>query len=102
LADADWFDTGLRTIGMYLDGRALRHRSTRGETIVDDSFLLLLHSGDHDCDFRLPGPPWARRYEQVVDTGGVGGRPPAKRIVKAGGPLPMQSRSVVLLRVRRS
>ena len=55
MSDDDWFDTGLRTIGMYLDGRALRHRDSRGETIVDDSFLLLLHAGDDDCDFHLPG-----------------------------------------------
>ncbi len=36
----DWFDTGLRTIGMYLDGRALRHRGSRGEQVVDHSYLL--------------------------------------------------------------
>src|SRR3954464_3562276 len=27
LSAGDWFDSGLRSIGMYLDGRALRHRS---------------------------------------------------------------------------
>ncbi len=102
MADPDWFDTGLRTVGMYLDGRQLRHRNTRGEPIVDESFLLLLHSGDQDCDFSLPGRPWARRYEVVVDTTAIGGRPPARRIVKAETALPMLSRSVALLRVRRT
>ena len=89
-------------MGMYLDGRTLRHRNTRGETIVDESFLLLLHSGDQDCDFRLPGRPWARRYEVVVDTSAVGGRPPARRILKADTALHMVWRSVALLRVRRT
>ena len=55
----DWFDTGLRTIGMYLDGRSLRHRDRRGQPVVDDSFLLLLHSGDADRGFVLPAEPWA-------------------------------------------
>jgi len=29
MASDDWFDTGLRTLGMYLDGRGLRHRDRR-------------------------------------------------------------------------
>ncbi|MBN9618128.1 MAG: glycogen debranching enzyme GlgX, partial [Actinobacteria bacterium] len=54
LAEGDWFDTGLRSIGMYLDGRGLRMRTPRGEPVVDESFLLLLHSGDEDGAVTLP------------------------------------------------
>ena len=75
MADADWFDTGLRTLGMYLDGRRLRHRNRRGEPIVDDSFLLLLHAGDADITFALPRAPWADSYAPVVDTTNPGGAP---------------------------
>jgi glycogen operon protein len=110
LSEDDWFDTGLRSIGMYLDGRGLRHRDARGQTIVDDSFLLLLHSGDQDGFFTLPGLPWAASYERVVDTthlGGVpvarvgGGVPGAVPIIPGGAELPMRARSVLLLRVLR-
>ncbi|MDT4900475.1 MAG: isoamylase, partial [Pseudonocardiales bacterium] len=102
LAENDWFDTGLRSIGMYLDGRRLRHRSRRGEPIVDDSFLLLLHSGDSDGIFTLPGEPWAGRYEPVIDTTCVGGEPAAPAPEIPGGTdLPMTGRSLLLLRVRR-
>jgi glycogen operon protein len=100
LAAEDWFDTGLRSIGMYLDGRGLRHRSPRGETIVDDSFLLLLHSGDQDQVFTVPGAPWASSYEQVVDTTAVGGVASGSP-VQGGADLPMRARSVLLLRVSR-
>ena len=30
LTTADWFDTGLQTLGMYLDGRGIRHRDAAG------------------------------------------------------------------------
>jgi isoamylase len=100
LSADDWFDTGLRSIGMYLDGRGLRHRDARGETIVDDSFLMLLHSGDADGVFRLPGQPWAASYEHVIDTTTAGGLP-ATRIAAGGADLPMRARSVLLLRVQR-
>jgi glycogen operon protein len=102
LSDADWFDTGLRSIGMYLDGRGLRHRNARGETITDDSFLLLLHSGDDDGIFTVPGPPWAGSYERVIDTSALGGEPGTHGELIAGGAhLPMRARSVLLLRVLR-
>jgi glycogen operon protein len=100
LAAGDWFDTGLRSIGMYLDGRGLRHRTARGETVIDDSFLLLLHSGDEDGIFALPGEPWASTYLPVIDTTAVGGvalGPP----IKSGTDLPMRARSVLLLQVHR-
>ena len=101
LAADDWFDTGLRSVGMYLDGRGLRHRNARGETIKDDSFLLLLHSGDADGVFTIPGPPWAANYQRMIDTSEVCGEPPAHDIVPGGAALPMRARSVLLLRVLR-
>ncbi len=98
--DADWHDAGLRSLGMYLDGRGLRHRNRRGETIVDESFLLLLHADDHDGSFRLPGPPWAAGYSAVIDTAQDGGVPEPHRPA-AGGDLPVRARSVLLLQVGR-
>ena len=44
LTTADWFDTGLQTIGMYLDGAAPAP-SARGRPVVDDSYLIWLHAG---------------------------------------------------------
>jgi glycogen operon protein len=102
LASGEWFDTGLRSIGMYLDGRGLRHRDARGQTIMDDSFLLLLHADDTDGAFTLPGLPWAVSYECVIDTTRDGGVPVAGAPIAGGADLAMRSRSVVLLRVLRA
>ena len=98
LAERDWFDAGLRTIGMYLDGRGLRHRDARGKAIIDDSYLLLLHSGDEPVEFTLPGLPWAAHYEVVVDTGQPAGAPASAGPLPGGLPLPLPARSVLLLR----
>jgi isoamylase len=100
MTSADWHDTGLRSLGMYLDGRGLRHRNSRGETIIDESFLLLLHAGDDDIGFRLPGAPWGTAYEAVVDTVAPGGEPDWMAVA-GDAELAMVARSVVLLRVQR-
>jgi glycogen operon protein len=100
--DGDWFDGGLRSIGMYLDGRGLRHRDNRGEVIMDESFLMLLHAGDAPTAFTLPHLPWARRYEVVLDTTYPGGIPPVPGpALAAGTELPVGARTVLLLQVRR-
>jgi isoamylase len=67
MTPADWFSPG-QAIGMYLSGLDIRQRGPRGERVVDDTFLLLLHAGDEPLTFTLPGEPWASFFEVVVDT----------------------------------
>jgi glycogen operon protein len=99
LTDAEWFDPQQRTIAMYLDGGGIKSRGSRGERLVDDSFLFVLHAGAADSDVTLPGLPWATAYDVVIDTcaeDGAGGH-----AYTAGAVLPMAARSAVLLRVTR-
>jgi glycogen operon protein len=96
LTDAEWFDHEVQTIGMYLDGRGIRTRGPRGETVVDDSFLVVLHMGADDLELRLPAAPWASSYDVVVDT--------AEQVWgthDAGKRLSMTGRSVLVLRATR-
>ncbi len=99
LTDSDWFDGGLRTVGMYLDGRGLRDRGPRGELVLDDSYLLVLHSGDDPITFRLPGSPWADGYVVVIDTRCPAGTPTAAQVSREA--IDLDPRCVVLLRVTR-
>ncbi|MGB8649076.1 MAG: glycogen debranching protein GlgX [Mycobacteriales bacterium] len=98
LTDPGWFDTSLQTLGMYLDGRGIRSRGPRGETVVDDSFLVVLHAGPDDIALRLPGRPWASGYRLLVDTSTSRRDEPA---VASGATVPLASRSLLLLRAER-
>jgi glycogen operon protein len=66
---------------------------------VDDSFLAVLHAGEDPVRFVLPGPPWAERYEVVVDTGreDQAGAPGVEHA--AGTEITVPARTVLLLRV---
>ncbi|MEX5717668.1 glycogen debranching protein GlgX [Geodermatophilus maliterrae] len=100
LTTADWFDTGLQTIGMYLDGRGIRHRDEHGRPVVDDSYLVQLHAGPEPVTVDLPGPPWSDGYEFVVSTEYPTGAPPRPAVV-APGRVEVPPRTVWLLRVLR-
>jgi glycogen operon protein len=96
---ADWASPAARSIGMYLSGEGIRTRGPRGERIIDDSFLLWLHGGGEPLVVRLPGAPWAKEYERIVDTAAEPAMttgPPLHFM--PGDPLGVAARSVVLLR----
>ncbi len=71
LSDTEWFDPAQQVLAMYLDGRGIRSRGPRGETVEDDSFLLVLNLGADDAQVTLPGLPWAASYDVVLTTGGA-------------------------------
>jgi glycogen operon protein len=54
------------TLGVYLDGGAIRTRGPRGEPVTDDSFLLWLNPQPVGVTVKLP--PWSTTYARVLDT----------------------------------
>jgi isoamylase len=98
LSGTEWFDPWQQQLGMYLDGRGIRTRGPRGERLVDDSFLLVLHAGGDDLTLTLPGRPWASSYELVIDTA----RSTYDETVhEPGASVAVTARSVLLFRARR-
>jgi glycogen operon protein len=70
--------------------------------VVDDSFLLVVHTGASDVLFRLPGAPYAKAYDVLLDTRDERPRAdPARAGLPAGTDLPVLARSAVLLRSHR-
>ena len=97
MTDAEWFATPM--LGVYLSGQDIRGRDPHGERIIDDSFLLVLHAGAGELEFTLPGDPWARWYEVVVDTTLDGDPGAHDDVVHAGdAPVTLAPRSLLLLR----
>jgi isoamylase len=67
MTDAEWGDAECRTIGVLLDGHAIRECDRQGRPIVGDTLLILLNASDNDVQFVLPrrkGSSW----ERVIDT----------------------------------
>ncbi len=99
MTEDDWY-APTATLGMYLSGRDIPGRDSRGAPVVDDSFLAVVHAGDRPVSFVLPGPPWARRYELIVDTSGEEQARPPGTVHRAGATVTVPARAVLLLRVK--
>jgi glycogen operon protein len=100
LTTGDWFDTGLQTVGMYLDGRGIRHRDARGRPVIDRSYLLWFNASADPVPVQVPGPPWAHRYELLLSTEYATGEPP-KPTAFSPGTAELPARCVWLLRAMR-
>ncbi|MFG2136106.1 glycogen debranching protein GlgX [Streptomyces sp. NPDC048650] len=99
MTEEDWYAPGA-TLAMYLSGNDISQRDAQGVRIVDDSFLAVLHADAHPRSLTLPGPPWARSYELLVDTAHeeqpAAGTPGTRH--PAGAAVTVPGRTVLLFR----
>ena len=98
LTHRDWHDNNRTSLGVLLCGDAIRQRGEHGETITDDSFLLLLNAGAEPLEFRTPRSTWATGFVPLLDSDG-GHHPDGETVVEPGGAVTMTGRSAMLLRV---
>ncbi|MFE4910820.1 glycogen debranching protein GlgX [Streptomyces sp. NPDC056652] len=99
MTEEDWYAPA-RTLGLFLSGRDIPGRDARGEKITDDSFLTVLHADGRPVEFTLPGPPWARAYELVVDTAREEQTEAPGTVFEGGATVTVPARAVLLFRVR--
>ncbi|MDX3851828.1 glycogen debranching protein GlgX [Streptomyces sp. AK02-01A] len=99
MTEDDWYAPA-PTLGLFLSGRDIPGRDARGEKITDVSFLTVLHAGDQDVGFTLPGPPWAEAYELVVDTAREEQARAPGTVHEGGTTVSVPARSVLLFTVR--
>jgi len=98
--EARWRAADIATLGVFLNGEEIPDRGPRGERIVDDSFLLLLHGDAGPVVFTLPGVPWAKQYELILHTAGDPTDPDDPVVHLAGERLLLPPRSFAVLRKR--
>jgi len=67
LADSDWH-SGLRALGMRLNGESIDEVDERGQPIVGDSLLILLNSQPATVLFRLPRHKPSEHWVTYTDT----------------------------------
>jgi glycogen operon protein len=111
MSDADWNATQPATVVAFLSGDDLTWRTADGERAICDSLLLVLQPGREDATVRLPGAPWAERYELLLDTaredlgdlrGAIDGSGEPITTFKAGESLTAGWSSVLVLRAHRT
>lgn len=97
ISDRDWKAGASSTIAVFLNGEGIDTVGSRGERIIDESFLLLFNTDDDTVEFRLPNSLSANRWMLQIDT-------KEPRFIESGQTytgdqaVPVTARSIVVLR----
>jgi glycogen operon protein len=68
MSEEDWQSGSVKSLGLFLNGDALRDLDQDGERLRDDSFLLLFNAHHEPVPFTMPEPSFGERWRVVVDT----------------------------------
>jgi glycogen operon protein len=68
MSEEDWQAGFAKSLGVFLNGRAIPTPNERGEQIVDDSFYIMFNAHQEPLDFKLPESKWGECWTEVVDT----------------------------------
>jgi isoamylase len=98
MSDHDWQAAYARTIGVFLNGKAIPTPDDRGEPIIDDSFYILFNAHYESIEFTLPTGPWGDQWEKVIDTHDPIPDLRDHRHWRAGERLEVESYSIMVLR----
>ncbi|HJR45894.1 MAG TPA: glycogen debranching protein GlgX [Actinomycetota bacterium] len=96
MSQEDWDSAQFNTIGIFLNGDEIPSPDERGEKVTDDSFFLIFNAHHDLTPVTLPHEGWGREW--VVDLDTAQPQPDGPRTYKAGQEVPIEARSVVVLR----
>jgi isoamylase len=68
MTEEDWGSGFGRSIAVYLNGNGIPDSNSRGERMVDDSFLLCFSAHDEAIEFRLPPSEYGHGWHVILDT----------------------------------
>jgi glycogen operon protein len=97
MSEEQWGEGFAKSLGVFLNGRAIPSVDRDGRRIVDDSFYLLFNAHHEPVAFTAPGRPWGRRWVTALDTRDVG-EGAGEQTYDAGQPVTVEARALLVLR----
>jgi isoamylase len=98
MTKSDW-ESGERTVGMFLNGEEIAAPDEKGQRILDESFLLLFNAHHEEVTFTLPNRRFGEHWSLVLSTTEPDAEPNSLE-VDALEQIVVGGRSLVLLRRR--
>ena len=98
MSDEEWRHGFAKSIGVFLNGKAIPYLDERGRRVVDDSFFVMFNAHHEPLEFFLPGPEWGKTAELLLDTYVLTGDGARGKRFSACDKIVIQGRSLRLLR----
>jgi isoamylase len=96
MTDNDWHTGYARSLGVFLNGDAITEPGPRGDTVRDQSFLLLFNAHREPVTFALPGRRFGDAWDALIDTASTPGDTTISYQVTSS--VTLAGRSIMILR----
>ncbi|TDH21564.1 glycogen debranching enzyme GlgX [Segetibacter sp. 3557_3] len=63
-----WSHDYAKSLGIFLNGKAIRMEDDNGDLIIDDNFYLIFNANDEPVPYKLPLAQYGKRWIKVLDT----------------------------------
>jgi glycogen operon protein len=97
MTDEDWDASHARSLGAFLNGKAIQTPDDRGRSMVDDSFLLLFNAHTEGVEWAIPAE-YGKAWRLVLDTARL---QPEAEPPQVDGRMTTWAGSMVLLQARQ-
>ncbi|MDY6848164.1 MAG: glycogen debranching protein GlgX [Thermodesulfobacteriota bacterium] len=94
--EENWGEGYAKTLGVYLNGKAIPNPNPKGEPVTDDSFYLIFNAHHESLEFILPAQSWGRNWVIELDT--CDGCHDTSQPFEAGEKVKVDARSLTVLR----
>ena len=101
MSEEDWQAGFAKSLGVFLNGRAIPTPNERGERVVDDSFYMMFNAHHEPVEFTMPEAKWGDGWAVVLNTADETDYMSEEELgpeIEAGGRMHVQAWSLVLLK----
>ncbi len=101
MTEEHWNNDFAKSLGVFLNGKGIHSKGSKGETIFDDTFYLMFNANHDAVEYKLPPAKYGNNWVKILDTfdnyledktEADGEHIPAESIFK------VEARSIVLLK----
>jgi isoamylase len=68
MSEENWREDFAKTLGVFLNGKALKFDGPKGEHLIDNSFYLIFNASDSELPYVLPSEEFGTAWMKVIDT----------------------------------
>ena len=97
MSEDAWKQDFAKSLGVYLNGRALRSVGKKGEPIIDDNFYIIFNAAHHGLFYKLPHGKFGHTWIKIIDTH-TGQVDEPSGIYRTDDTIEVSERSIVVLK----
>jgi isoamylase len=68
MTEENWNHDFAKSLGVYLNGKGIKSKGPKGETIIDDSFYVIFNAYHDELNYKLPPVKYGKRWTKILDT----------------------------------